>query len=753
MSAISKVSTQENFSKNQSKRFLLLNLSNQYPTKIFDSSQKHPESNPNFPKFLLLNNKNNKHTKTKTEFFNKINFESTDSFFSPKQKSKKDINKNRLLSNYMRFKKNNIKTEKFIKKINLINPKYKRTKTKLFCSDTTKNYSLNKLKPEKICSITNITNTQSDSKDDLKNNNEKKYNLIMKHLDLWDKDHTKEKKERNLSSLHNSLLNYYKKNNLTDEIKKLENTEIMLKRKYNYKEYKKIRRKSISSVDSTLFTNSNINKNDKNFSFSYTHCNPNDLINLNKFFPLFFNNNIKSKLEFDEEILKEKIQYENGLHNELMMINDTILTKQTLKKEKVKESEKLYNESNRLQIEHENHRGNYIQSYLFKCDEYDHSVKKILPGILGPEFNYNEFKKIKKQKKIKGKSNSLYALLEEKDKEEKSEKLKEVEFIRKNKIISMGMEMKSKLKKIEDDYKKIIENITQKRKELETEIKIINEELFYYQNINDELIKEYRSYYLEILKNGEDCRKEGIVWVVRNLLELQTSLGYQHFPKFLTHEQIDYLIKLANLFLEENQLIIILKALKKKQFFEIETENLKRLSIVESLIEKDLKFKKQIEKNEWGEVNTLGGYEKKYAERILLVKREIDKKMNKVYKNNEKTMKMYFGKQLEDMKLNNVICQIKKELYNHGNILFDKIKINVLEAFLGTTKNKSVFALFFQITKRLKEINEMKTNMIKQEKENYLESLKLKGSTSSINEDVFNKEIIKNCMFGNKIDF
>ena len=47
------------------------------------------------------------------------------------------------------------------------------------------------------------------------------------------------------------------------------------------------------------------------------------------------------------------------------------------------------------------------------------------------------------------------------------------------------------------------------------------------------------------LKKGYDCRKEGLTWVVYNLFELKVNLDYHHFPKYLTHEQIDYLKKYA----------------------------------------------------------------------------------------------------------------------------------------------------------------------------------------------------------------
>ena len=83
--------------------------------------------------------------------------------------------------------------------------------------------------------------------------------------------------------------------------------------------------------------------------------------------------------------------------------------------------------------------------------------------------------------------------------------------------------------------------------------------------INDILLREHKFYYMEKSKKGYDCRKEGLVWIIANLLELQVPLEYHHFPKYLKPEQIDYLKKYANLKLKQNELKIIINVLKKKR--------------------------------------------------------------------------------------------------------------------------------------------------------------------------------------------
>ena len=123
----------------------------------------------------------------------------------------------------------------------------------------------------------------------------------------------------------------------------------------------------------------------------------------------------------------------------------------------------------------------------------------------------------------------------------------------------------NKLRKLKDNYTKNLKNINSQRDEIMKLIKINNQEIEYYKLVNDELIKEYKNYYFSIMINDYDSREEGLVWAVMRLLEIDTNLEYCHFPKFLTHAQDDFLIKIGKLLLEETQLKIILKALKKKQ--------------------------------------------------------------------------------------------------------------------------------------------------------------------------------------------
>ena len=137
-------------------------------------------------------------------------------------------------------------------------------------------------------------------------------------------------------------------------------------------------------------------------------------------------------------------------------------------------------------------------------------------------------------------------------------------FLKNIKVSKKNNEISKNLLKERESYIENMNKIKEEKEKCIKDIKRIEEEILYYKQVNEELLKEQRQYYMEILKNGFDSRREGMIWCVRNLLELQTNLEYHHFPKFLSHEEIDFLIQIAKISLEEIQLKIILKALRKK---------------------------------------------------------------------------------------------------------------------------------------------------------------------------------------------
>ena len=565
------------------------------------------------------------------------------------------------------------------------------------------------------------------------------YSAIMKRLDNWDKDHCI-KNNNDFFSLYNTLSAYYKKNNLSEEENNLNFADSIVKQKINYNKYKE--NKTIEDFENKPKINKDKNNNNiKNNEES----NMNDQ-NKGAFLNSLIRNNLykdtpKNKIDLYNKMMKERLDYENQLHNELIFVNNIIFNRKFVKKEKNKEMNKIFIQLDKLRHEFEQKRNKCLKKFYSILEqanlEYDNLVYEKL----------NEAKKAQENKNL---NEHLSKLERIKSKKILANELKDLEFMHQNKISSIDSEKKKEIDEIKKEYNVQFEEIDKRKKLLETEMKIISNELDYYKNINEELQKEYRIYYLDILKKGNDCRKDGLVWVVKNLLELQINLEYHHFPKYLSHEQINYLKSLASLILEENELKIILKVLKKKQKDNRDNENIEYMNLFETLTnERYDKYKNEKINREKIEIKE----KKRYEEELLLIKKEIDKKFSKVYKNNEEALKIFFGKSLEEEKLQNIIYYIKKALYNDENIFQYESKTSIIDAFIGKTKNKDLFELIIKITKRLYEIEQNMKNMIKKEKENYLEYYNsMKGNRSQSINYVYHKEMIKRCLFGNKIE-
>ena len=581
-------------------------------------------------------------------------------------------------------------------------------------------YNLKSIKPEKIPKTIDYD-----------------YSSIIKRLDYWDKDHCI-KNNNDFFSLYNTLSTYYKKNKLSEEENNLNFAESIVRQKINYNNYKEDKaieefenKPKIDNGNKEVKINEESNMNEQNKGAFL-----NSLIrnNLNKDTP-------KNKIDLYNKMMKERLDYETQLHNELIFVNNMIYNRKFVKKEKNKELNKIFIQLDKLKHEYEQKKNKCLKKFYSLLEhenlEYDNLVYEKL----------NESKKVQENKNL---SEHLKKLEKFKSKQMLASELKDLEFVHQNKVSSIDSEKKKEIDEIKKEFNIQFGEIEKRRKLLETEIKIINHELNYYRNINEELQKEYRLYYLDILKKGNDCRKDGLVWVVKNLLELQINLEYHHFPKYLSHEQINYLKSLARLNLEENELKIILKILKKKQKDNRDNENIEYMNLFETLSnERYNKYKNEKINREKQDSKE----NKRYEEERLLIKKEIDKKFSKVYKKNEEALKIFFGKSLEEEKLQNIIYYIKKALYNDENIFQNENKTSIIDAFIGKTKNKDMFELIIKITKRLYEIEQEKENMIKKEKENYLEYYNnIKGISSHAINYVYHKEIIKRSLFGNKIE-
>ena len=599
----------------------------------------------------------------------------------------------------------------------MINYKYKTKKEIKYFLSESNNILRNRLLSKKIQKYNSNENIKSRIL--LKENGEEDYSTIMKHLEKWDKDHCfSNKNSKNVSLLHNNLINYYKNNNLINEEKNLYAIDNMLKAKAGFlqllnKGYLNNQNRLLKELfmrSPTEIKKINENKEEKKINENKVNKNDEDV------FIKLLNKKKEDKKNNDfypNKIYKEKIKYEKELHQKLLFINNLLFNKKYIKDEKKKLLDKIYEEKNKLIIDYNDKFSKDIKQYWIRYDEFDYSYKRKIK-LLSPD--------VKKEKLDRRKSLAFNT------KNSLSIQLKNMENLKNNKITSLNMEMFIKQKKLKSEYVEKIKKFNKEKDVLENEIEIINNELSYYKCVNDELLREYKSYYMDILKKGIDIRKDGLLWVVKNLIELQINLEYQHFPKYLTHEQIDYLKKLAFIILEENELKIIISVLKKRQSNEIINDNIERMNLVDNL----MIDKKDGNKNDNKDENNI-----------------IIKKFYKIYKNNQKALK-FLDKNEEDIKIKNILIQIKKGLYSIEQKNKNFIKENqnsILNAFMGKANDKDLFSLILIIRKRLMDLDVIKKNIIKKEKENYLDSMKFIGNSSYIDKMLV-KDLIKKALFG-----
>ena len=648
-----------------------------------------------------------------------------------------------------------------------------------------------------------------DDYENMKLNKENDYSNLIKKLDRWDEDNCLVKNNDKIS-LYNILNKFYKKKNMTKDLKNLNTMESLLKSKTNYDKLLKDRLEYKNSKKTTEVLSPN--KNNENI-YSKQQSNNNN------------NNKPLNKIEFeadDLKLLSEKIKYETQLHNDLIFVNSILYNKKLLKAEKSKRLEELYKARAELKQAYDKNYNHNMKDYWNRYEEYEQKYKK-LENLINNQ-NKKEIEKINEspekeekeenkekekkeeikeenkeddinnnkekekeenelkneEKEITDKINTSYEKKEKSSKEvnkqliydspspRKNKKhitpgtdikrtymkkysssqikfMKEMNFIKATKINSINFEMKTKIEKLRVEYQKKIQEINDLQVTLEEEIKITKNEINYYKQVNEELIREYRNYYLKILKKGNDHRKEGLVWVVKNLLELQINLEYQHFPKYLTHEHIDYLIELAHLLLEQSELIIIIKVLRKKQTTSYLDENLQAYNMLDKYMEEHLKAKNN-RRSILGELNNI------YGKNMYAIIEEIDKKFEKVYKNNKEIVKNYLEKNEEEVKLRNALEHIKKGLYNSDKFIKEN-QASILDAFIGNSKNKDFFSFILKIRNRLNQLEVIITNLIKKEKDFYIEQIE-KYNSATKNFDInFYKDVIKKSLFGEKFEF
>ena len=764
-------------------------------------------NNPSYRNYNLLTECYNTKNKSKNQFcfnknsidFNHINLNTSNNNYS------KSVKLSKAFSDNINFKKtinldidksninnndiinNSIKSGKSLPFINNYEINKKQNPAHMRQSNSFKNNfniinnlqksKTNVINNERISIIKNIFNKNDNNQNHfftkgLKNidDSKYKYSSIIKNLDIWDKDHCKENRDVSNKNLFFILFDYFEQNKLTKEKEDLIYASNVIKSRLenNFEENEGKSQNKIfldlinrKKRESGTILKNNLYKTQLKFSelfdIKYKKAFDENLDIDPDTFNLLLEDEMKNL--FYNQIIKDRIKYEKQLHDDLLKINNIIYKKKNLKHEKSKILKQYEKDLAKLNKEYNEKYSINRKTYWIRYDSYEHYYKALKKN---GNFDYiNVLKKrgddfVESDKRISIKDETLVEKTIYKSPNPKKRRtsivdknslsiyknnFKSFDEEKKFRLLQMNNEMNAKLRELKKFYDKKANEIISKQKIIENEIKVHKLEINYYKGINDELIREHKVYYMNKLKKGYDCRKEGIMWIVYNLLELQVPLEYHHFPKYLTHEQIDYLKKYAKAQLKQDELKIIINALKKKQNTQKMKNVLKCMDVIDNILNVD--NKDIFDSNDENEINN---------KEFINSKLKIEKKFWKLYQENIDIMKNYLFKNAESNELNKIVHEFKKDLYHGSNSDINKSRRDLLNVFMGDTNNKNFFNFLVDIKANYQKLEEEKEKLFENEKQNYLKLVESNMNNKASIDNVIKNEMIKRCLFGNRLD-
>ena len=506
----------------------------------------------------------------------------------------------------------------------------------------------------------------------------------VRNLTYWEQENLKYKAE-NYNMLFSALKKLYTKENSLSKLKELENiTSLMESAKNTNKELKKIPLLKNNTLEKfylknkqdegTILMNS-LAKTKARFRYSiFEKKTKNDLTSFNidiETIDAMKDENLEktkdiqkdSQNKYYRKLINDKSRQESIMREDLIKIANTINEKKE-EKDKIKyELDKIYEKKHKIEEDYFNKRNELKHQILDLEDLLSHSQK----------FFKKAGKKIDKQTLFKNISSkaSMYNNLEYEIKEltkESQKQLKEIEII-KNKY----------------NHK----------------LKLVNEEQGYLKFVYFTMLHKQRLYYLNILKNGYDVRYEGLVWCVRHLMEMDTNLEYYHFPKFLDHEQIDYLISQFKSYLMENLLSLTLHILKQKQKEIREEEKENEYKKLKTYVkEKEEIKKKEKEKNKKKEPPKPKLNKNDIKSRVLKSYNELYNKYKDAFKFSETTTLN------DEEQAKKIFIEIRDSIISKGDYSNHEKENLILKFFEQNPLNKIQLKLIFELREQIKKIQE-----------------------------------------------
>ena len=576
------------------------------------------------------------------------------------------------------------------------------------------------------------------------------YNFELKKLDNWDFLNVQTAPEENKLVLNrrnnrrkSSLINITEQSNNND----YKNIGLLLKIKNDKNKMRIISRiKKLEEFftdfgkEQDIFLLKEKNKTSKNYFLS-AFCDKNEIIFEEK-------KDIKDNtgsINYYKDMIKVRKKKEKNMKDELYKLAEKIsLAKkekedsenkgyelaQKLKEINIQESSILNNIKVNKKTSDKNHKNVNLNNLYNNESEAE---KKLIRTLSEEEQNYNNFSPNPRDRK-KSSDDDYFNFSSEKKKFKRNYNLVKR---RKNTIIF------NNLAKIKRRRKDLLEEINQN-------IIDIKEKQFRFKKVKDqfnEKVKYLKEYYYQILKKGLDVRKDGLSWIIVKLMELNSFIDKNHFPRFLSSSEINYLMKLGVKQYELNELIKLFQIFKNQQK-DLKEEHIKEDKEKNNKL-KDDKFNKFLGAQRSKKIN-IG---KNYPEYLEEIQRKYENDIN-----------VYLNEKTEEDAINKISNKINKFVLtmNDDDIYenFNEKKLCKLFVIPGSLSqyfikdNKfrqyfdDIYYLNEEIKKRKNQIKEMKDNEFKKYKnliKDNLDNTKIANAANSERSKAFA------AIFGNHI--
>ena len=409
--------------------------------------------------------------------------------------------------------------------------------------------------------------------------------------------------------------------------------------------------------------------------------------------------------QFYRRVIKEKVGQENYQRKELMTVTLKYMEKKNERIEKESQLSKVFIDINNL------------------TNKFNEEKNKIKIEIL----NNQEF-------------------LEKMRKEGKYSKEETMHLTRQKAIERNNLEYKIKelFKQYQTELKKL-EDLKNKKKR---EIDILKEEENYIKLVKLSILSSQKEYFLDILKKGYDVRKNGLVWCVKFLLELQTDLEYFHFPKFLNHQECDYLIEQANIALEITQLKIIVKVMKEKNEKSSVEKKYEYFNRMANAAQRVKHHRKNLLQEELENL-------RKQKYNMTTTDKHLNKIFNKVLSKHKDTFKYQNEKKLEELKIENITKDLKETLLEKGGNFSENYEelnsvLNIIEKD-SQTKNylENIITLRCRLDYLQKSSDDLKEKQLKIFKARIDDIKKINKVITA--ETSLQNDLVFSALFGNSV--